>query len=974
MKTERWVIVLSIVCGLLVWLIDAMLDYFIFYEEVRGTFLEMLLTEPPAHEVYIRLLILTAFTGFGVVVSWVISRRRRAVDALRASEERFRLLFERSPISYQSLDAEGRFVEVNPAWLETLGYDRSEVVGRWFGDFLAPEYQDSFRERFPRFKEAGEVHGVQFEMIHKSGDRLIVEFDGRVGQDEKGHFKQTHCVLRDITKQKQAQEALWESKRFLQTVIDAVPDVMLVIDRDHRIVLANRAAKVSCGNEDPVAAGMTCYQLAHGCDEPCKEPANPCPLEQVVATGEPVSVVQLHRDARGDEIFMEINAAPIFDGGGEVVQMIESCRDVTERVRAEETLRESLQSSADIVRSIPSGLFIYQYEAPDRLTLLEANPEAQRLTGVRIEESRGRQFDEIWPEAHDRGTTEAFLGAVRTGGTYQNEELFYHDERLEGAFNVRAFKMPGNRLGVAFEDVTERRKAELALQESEERFRSLVETSSDWIWEVNRDAVYTYVSPKIKDLLGYEPEEVLGRTPFDLMPPEEAARVGEFFREAAGTHTVPRSRSRPLVAVENTNLHKDGHSVVLETSAVPMLDEDGNLLGYRGVDRDVTERKRAADELARTQALLLASSEQTPAGLLIADAPDVRIRIANSAALGIRGATEEPLTDIPADLHPRNWQTFHPDGTPFAPEDLPLSRAILKGETSKNVDVIIRRPNGERRWILANAAPVRNAKGEIIAGVVVFPDVTELKQAERQREELIEKLENQNAELERFTYTVSHDLKSPLITIKGYLGLLEEDMAGGRDEAVEDDMGRMARAADKMEELLDELLELSRVGRMVNPSEHVPLGEIAREAVELVAGQIAERGVAVEISSELPVIFGDRPRLREVLQNLVENAVKYMGDQSQPRIEIGARLGQQEPTCYVRDNGVGIEPRYQEKIFGLFDQLDAQAEGTGIGLALVKRIVEVHGGRVWVESEGVGSGTTFCFVIPPQGKTESPGE
>ena len=188
----------------------------------------------------------------------------------------------------------------------------------------------------------------------------------------------------------------------------------------------------------------------------------------------------------------------------------------------------------------------------------------------------------------------------------------------------------------------------------------------------------------------------------------------------------------------------------------------------------------------------------------------------------------------------------------------------------------------------------------------------------------------------------------------------------------------MTRAAERMGQLLEELLELSRVGRLVAPSEQVALGELAREAVELVGGQIDQRGVRVEISPDLPVVFGDRRRLLEVLQNLVDNAVKYMGDQPRPRIEIGARLGDGETICYVKDNGLGIESCYHEKIFGLFDQLDKKAAGSGIGLALVKRIVEVHGGRIWIESDGSEQGSTFCFAIPsstestgPTGRSES---
>ena len=237
------------------------------------------------------------------------------------------------------------------------------------------------------------------------------------------------------------------------------------------------------------------------------------------------------------------------------------------------------------------------------------------------------------------------------------------------------------------------------------------------------------------------------------------------------------------------------------------------------------------------------------------------------------------------------------------------------------------------------------------------------KRLEKEQEELIAKLEAQNAELERFTYTVSHDLKSPLITIKGYVGMLRKDLANVGSETAAEDLARISSAADKMDQLLRDLLELSRIGRLINPPEDVSLEELARETLELVGAQVKENGVHVEISPDLPVVFGDRVRLREVLQNLIDNAVKYMGDQSQPRVEIGSRRDANQTICYVRDNGIGIEPRYHEKVFGLFDQLDQKAEGTGIGLALAKRIVEVHGGRIWVESEGSGHGSTFCFTI-----------
>ena len=180
---------------------------------------------------------------------------------------------------------------------------------------------------------------------------------------------------------------------------------------------------------------------------------------------------------------------------------------------------------------------------------------------------------------------------------------------------------------------------------------------------------------------------------------------------------------------------------------------------------------------------------------------------------------------------------------------------------------------------------------------------------------------------------------------------------------MEKDLGYIRNAADKVSKLLDELLELARIGRRVNPLVEVPLQEVVKEALDLVAGRIAERGVTVKVTKEPIQLFGDRLRLVEVFQNLVDNSVKFMGRQREPCVEIGVEQIGEETVLFVRDNGIGIDPQYQPKLFGLFEKLDPGTAGTGVGLALVKRIVEVHGGRIWVESEGPDKGATFRFTL-----------
>jgi len=238
------------------------------------------------------------------------------------------------------------------------------------------------------------------------------------------------------------------------------------------------------------------------------------------------------------------------------------------------------------------------------------------------------------------------------------------------------------------------------------------------------------------------------------------------------------------------------------------------------------------------------------------------------------------------------------------------------------------------------------------------------------RKSLIEELETKNAELERFTYTVSHDLKSPLVTITGFLGYLEQDVLAGNTERIKNNINRISGAARKMQALLNDLLELSRIGRLMNSPEAVPFGEIVHDAVDRVRGKLDEINAIIEIQRDLPVVNGDRTRLVEIIQNLIENAAKYSNPESRSRIEIGTKTeGQNSIVFFVRDNGIGIAPQYHENIFGLFNKLNATSEGTGIGLTIVKRIVEVDGGRIWVESE-ISKGATFYFTLPTQPSKE----
>lgn len=258
-----------------------------------------------------------------------------------------------------------------------------------------------------------------------------------------------------------------------------------------------------------------------------------------------------------------------------------------------------------------------------------------------------------------------------------------------------------------------------------------------------------------------------------------------------------------------------------------------------------------------------------------------------------------------------------------------------------------------------------NSKDEVAHLTESFRNMSvQIIENELQQDGLIEELGQKNTELERFAYTVSHDLKSPLVTVTGFIGLLERDIANGDSSRVKSDIQKIMSATQTMAALLEDLLELSRIGRQVHPSHEFSLNELSESVIETLQGLIEENRAEIKIQPAMPVVFADQLRIGEIIQNLLENAIKFSGEDNHPRIDISATRKQNKVVVSFKDNGIGIEPRYHDIIFGLFNRLDSNVPGTGVGLALVKRIVEIHGGQIWIESSGDRQGTTFCFTLP----------
>lgn len=504
-------------------------------------------------------------------------------------------------------------------------------------------------------------------------------------------------------------------------------------------------------------------------------------------------------------------------------------------------------------------------------------------------------------------------------------------------------------------DITLRKLAEAKLRESENLFRMMSDSAPVLIWMSGVDKGCFYFNKIWLDFTGRTLEQESGNGWTDGVHPEDAEKCMEIYRS--------HFDARKPFSMEYRLRRADGEFRWLLDNGVPRFDENGNFFGYIGSCLDITERNTIATNLRESERQLKAFIDFSYDLEYLTNTENRLIFITPSCER-ITGYTSSELmadpTLIETLIHPEDREKFaqHEHECHESLQEYEDSlQESLECAGSRTIDFRIIKKDGSVIFMNHVCHAVYGEDGKYLGRRVSSRDITERKLAEVV-------LKNKNAEIERFIYTVSHDLKSPLITIKTFLKYLEADVKSENVETALKDMGFIRGAAEKMGDRLDGLLALAKAGREVLHPVEVPLQEIIQEVLALVAGQVATGGVQIVITEEPILVYGDKAQFVEVFQNLVDNAVKFCQGVTMPRCEIGAECVGGTWEFFVRDNGRGIAAEHLERVFGVFQKLDATTAGSGIGLALVKRIIETHGGTIRVESEGSGQGTTFRFTLP----------
>jgi len=539
----------------------------------------------------------------------------------------------------------------------------------------------------------------------------------------------------------------------------------------------------------------------------------------------------------------------------------------------------------------------------------------------------------------------------------------------------------------AQQKLAERKQAEAALKDSETRFRQLAENIDAVFWITDYPSRQVrYVSPAYQRLWKFDPQELYDNYQnwAKRIHPDDRAQTEGAFASTAATGGFDQEYRIVL---------RDGQIRWVHDRCFPLRDDGGNIYRFTGIAEDITDRKRAEQAAQEGKQTLEALMDYIPHGITIADAPDVTIRRVSRHGEQLAGRSRDILENIPAEAHPRIWQILHSGSLqPATSQELPLTRAVQQGEVIQNEEWVLQQPDGTIIYTLCNAGPIRDADGHITGGIIAWSDISDRKQAEWEREHLLRQEQQARAEAERanrikdeFLAVLSHELRSPLNPILGWANLLQHHTFS--PERTAQALATIARNARLQAQLIDDLLDVSRIlrGKLSMTPTEVNLATTIEAAMDTVRTASIAKSIHLHpVFSPVSAVLGDPTRLQQIIWNLLSNAIKFTPEGGRVEIYLSemdkypssdpesALPGPAPLTPYAQiqviDTGKGINPAFLPHIFEYFRQEDALTTrkygGLGLGLAIVRHLVEAHGGTITADSSGEGKGATFTVRLP----------
>lgn len=870
-----------------------------------------------------------------------IRDRKQAEELLKNSEEKYRELFNNATdaIFLNTLGDDGRvgaFIDINNVAIGMLGYSKAEFEKMTPRDITRPENL----ERYPAIGREIATKGrstYEMQLLGKSGKTVSVENNSH--GFVLGGKKVVLTVTRDITARKAAEMALTESEEKFRNIVDNMQDGLIVTEPGKVIYVNERLCEMlGYSRSEMMDIKMTDLVVAkdreYFLDMIAKMRKMGIHVDEVEYTV---------RKKDGEERFVSSRFSMVPQPGGGVRTYL-FLSDITERKRAENALKESEEKFRNIVENMQDGLMVTE---PGRM--LYVSESFRKIFGYSKNEMTSNWMYEIIAE-EDRPRFKKMMDENREKG-WVPMEVEYAAIRKDGkrihvrsrmSVVLRQGKTP--RFYIFTTDVTQRKIAEEALADSEEKFRTLTETARAGMVIFSAKGIVLYANAFAKRVMGLTEIDYLGKSIFEFIDPA--------FRE----ETAKRLKNR-IEGKENPENFEI--KMLTGKGGTRWFDYNGGLIVFEGqravlgTFTDINDRKLVETVIKESEERFRTLSEQSQIGIVIVQG--VKPVYMNSAFKGIMGITDAEASQLnTANIFDR----FHPEDLERTKNEIKLKKMA---EQTRRYETRIITGAGEIKWVEVYVKDINYSGAPAEFHTVV--DVTKLKETEAKMLESVTELKRSNKDLEQFAYVASHDLQEPLRMVSSYVQLLERRYRDKLDSDAVEFINFAVEGADRMQRLIKDLLTYSRIGSRGKEFAVYNFGEAVKTALVNLKPAVEETAAEVTCG-QLPALSADDVQITQLFQNLIANAIKFRKKDEKPLIQISASKKGGEWVFCVKDNGIGIEAEYFEKIFVIFQRLHARSEypGTGIGLAICKRIVERHGGKIWVES-AKGEGASFYFTI-----------
>lgn len=835
------------------------------------------------------------------------------------------------------LDIKGSIIKYNKAFFDFTKADQSTISKNTWNKIIPFKIKDLnefvVTKAFQSLNRETEI--VHFENKHYEfiTDPII----------EKNQSVGAVCIIKDVTEKVYFQDALINREKMLKDIYTNIPGVIFqfFVNKNNEYgfkFISSKAKEV--------------FNLDITYDTFFNDFCNSLPANKKEDFIQSIAVaVRLKAEWEyegefikkdGNRIWFRANSIPEEIEGeliynGVIIDLTNQKKAQDELLKTKQKMQATLDAIPDLMFEVDKDGLIFNYYSK-YFKNLYARPED--FIGKRVSEF-------LYDEALEK-ILKALTDVVQEGSVYGVEYKLKFGENtkwFELSASAIEVNNPETHIICIIRDITDRRNAEIKSKENEDRLRTLINSMPDIV--CFKDGEGRWLEANDYDLKLFRLESIDYRGKKD----SELAIYSDFYKNAFNTCEDSDEiawKAGVAVRADKTISCPDESSKTFDIIKVPTFNEDRSRKGLVVVGRDITTRIEIEKELKESEIKYRALFEYANDAILILEGNYI-IDCNKTAEEMFRYSKENIFGKTPFDISPE-YQKENIKSVQKAEKI--FHDTIIEG--TQVFEWLHRRSDGEvfESEVSLNTIIISNKK----MMQAIIRDITERKQKEKE-------IEKKNEELERFTYTVSHDLRSPLVTIQAFADYLTDDIKENNFQAIETDIGYIKRAASRMNHLIDELLELSRIGKQINPFVQISLKEIIEEVRDLLAGRIIQRDIRFDVPDDTIIIRGDKPRIFEVFQNLIDNAIKFTQDCDNPLIIISYKIIENKAQITVKDNGIGIEEKHINKLFGIFEKLNPDIEGSGVGLAIVKRIVEYHEGEITVKSEGLGKGTEFIFTL-----------